>query len=55
MRVSLFSVKFQAISLDPTEDAFLNTFRNIIKTAWKVTKYGVISGPYFPALGLNTL
>ena len=23
-------------------------------TAWKVTKYGVISGPYFPAFGLNT-
>ena len=23
-------------------------------TAWKVSKYGVISGPYFPVLGLNT-
>ena len=23
-------------------------------TAWKVSKYGVFSGPYFPALGLNT-
>ena len=23
-------------------------------TAWKVFKYGVISGPYFPAFGLNT-
>ena len=23
-------------------------------TTWKVTKYGVISGPYFPAFGLNT-
>ena len=23
-------------------------------TAWKVAKYGVISGPYFPAFGLNT-
>ena len=23
-------------------------------TAWKVSKYGVISGPYFPAFGLNT-
>ena len=23
-------------------------------TAWKVPKYGVISGPYFPAFGLNT-
>ena len=27
----------------------------IIKsTAWKVSKYGVISGPYFPVFGLNT-
>ena len=24
------------------------------KTAWKVSKYGVISGPYFPVFGLNT-
>ena len=23
-------------------------------TAWKVSKYGVISGPYFPLHGLNT-
>ena len=23
-------------------------------TAWNVFKYGVISGPYFPAVGLNT-
>ena len=23
-------------------------------TAWKLPKYGVISGPYFPVLGLNT-
>ena len=23
-------------------------------TAWKVSKYGVISGSYFPAVGLNT-
>ena len=22
-------------------------------TAWKVSKYGVISGPYFPKFGLN--
>ena len=24
-------------------------------TAWKVSKYGVFSGPYFPAFGLNKL
>ena len=23
-------------------------------TAWKVSKYGVFSGPFFPVLGLNT-
>ena len=23
-------------------------------TAWKVSKYRVISGPYFPVFGLNT-
>ena len=22
-------------------------------TAWKVSKYGVFSGPYFPEIGLN--
>ena len=25
-----------------------------INTAWKVSKYGVFSGPYFPVFGLNT-
>ena len=24
------------------------------RTAWKVSKYGVMSGPYFPVIGLNT-
>ena len=23
-------------------------------TVWKVSKYGVFSGPYFPSFGLNT-
>ena len=26
----------------------------VLFTKWKVSKYGVISGPYFPAFGLNT-
>ena len=26
----------------------------VSNTAWIVSKYGVISGPYFPVLGLNT-
>ena len=28
--------------------------KSIILTAWKVPKYGVFSGRYFPAFGLNT-
>ena len=28
--------------------------RGFINTAWKVSKYGVFSGPYFPVIGLNT-
>ena len=27
---------------------------NVTATAWKVSKYGVFSGPYFPIFGLNT-
>ena len=29
-------------------------FHRILNTAWKVSKYGVISGLYFPVFGLNT-
>ena len=25
-----------------------------VNTAWKVSKYGVFSGPYFPVIGLST-
>ena len=32
----------------------LTGFSNMPLTAWKVSKYGVYSGPYFPAFGLNT-
>ena len=28
--------------------------RNVPYTGWKLSKYGVISGPYFPVFGLNT-
>ena len=28
--------------------------QKLINTAWKVSKYVVISGPYFPVFGLNT-
>ena len=30
------------------------TGSHVLNTAWKVSKYGVFSGPYFPAFGLNT-
>ena len=28
-------------------------YQNLKRTAWKVSKYRVFSGPYFPAFGLN--
>ena len=28
---------------------------NEMNTKWKVSKYGVFSGPYFPSFGLNTV
>ena len=31
-----------------------NTF-SVLIAAWKMCKYGVFSGPYFPAFGLNTV
>ena len=30
------------------------TFQKTEYTAWKLSKYGIISGPYFPVFGLNT-
>ena len=27
---------------------------DLLLTAWKRSKYGVFSGPYFPVFGLNT-
>ena len=33
---------------------FTNWNLRLTYTAWKVSKYGVFSGPYFPAFGLNT-
>ena len=29
-------------------------YTEVINTAWKVSKYGVFSGPYFPVFSLNT-
>ena len=51
-------------SIPPENLWFSDTFRGyrkrsvvwngLISNACKVSKYGVISGPYFPAFGLNT-
>ena len=48
----------------PSRSLFLKIIRNVLQaildllrmtcTAWKVSKYGVFSGPYFPVFGLNT-
>ena len=39
------------ISYENLKNAF-NIVKNI--TVWKVSKYGVLSGPYFPVFGPNT-
>ena len=37
------------------EDLLLGSRSRLISsTAWKVSKYGVFSGPYFPVFGPNT-
>ena len=33
---------------------FSNEIKCITSTVWKVSKYGVFSGPYFPVSSLNT-
>ena len=35
-------------------DIFIEKQNEVIFTAWKLSKYGAISGLYFPAFGLNT-
>ena len=36
-----------------SKDSAKHLFQNTL-TVWKVSKYGVISSPYFPVFGLNT-
>ena len=42
--------------LNSTKNHFLGDFGKFHNsyTAWKMSKYGDFSGPYFPAFGLNT-
>ena len=44
---------FTEKNLSHVSHDFCEIFQNIY-TAWKVSKYGVSSGPYFPVFGLNT-
>ena len=39
---------------EPYQLSMINSFWENSYTAWKVSKYGVISGPYFLVFGLNT-
>ena len=43
-----------SLTLWNTTCAYTFTWGMESYTAWKVSKYGVISGPYFPVFGLNT-
>ena len=49
MQDSVCIINVSTIHITENQSSF--TFRN---TAWKVSKYRVFSGPYFPAFGLNT-
>ena len=49
IREALDEVLERLSDLDPHQD-----IDSILTTAWKVSKYGVISGPYFPIFRLNT-
>ena len=40
------------VHLGPWQTSKVELFAKI--TVWKASKYGVISGPYFPVFGLNT-
>ena len=46
---SIQSMKTKSRGVMPPQNIWSN-FNN----AWKVSKYGVFSGPFFPAFGLNT-
>ena len=43
----------KALKFALLDSYFLDLYTEV-HTARKVSKYGVISGPYFPVLGLNT-
>ena len=52
-----FNLTTPPVELLPTLDGKLvpaTCSAVMTNTAWKLSKHGVISGPYFPVLGLNT-
>ena len=58
---SIVIENFKPASLCPIKGRSLKVFEKLQKvllankvTAWKVSKYEVFSGPYFPVFGLNT-
>ena len=54
--ISLFD-KITPKYLNPAKSVTFTSIYNLPaqkNTAWKVPKYGVFSGPYFPVFGLNT-
>ena len=50
--MSPFSVVMFMIECSVTQSDI--RIKSDMSTTWKVSKYGVFSGPYFPAFGLNT-
>ena len=62
----MLAMKFENDRFGPFQASMIGPFVEIVTyfypstmfakswTAWKVPKYGVFSGPYFPALVLNT-
>ena len=51
--VKIWSIKVDMLQITQVGDC-INCFKLYIFTAWKVSKYGVFSDPYFLAFGLNT-
>ena len=52
----LFNEKFTSKNqknLKKSEKCLKRIKKKKNNTTWKVSKYGVISGPYFPVFGLN--
>ena len=47
-------MRHERIKINYLKKYLRKSFLVSLHIAWKVSKYGVISGPYFPVFGLNT-